>query len=94
MYNKHGIKRFIGLTNLNEPESKELEKYILEKLKTKGIENWKELRQQTIEKYGQDFSKIDYFGYQNYVWQGPKSSMALEYKPKEGSSVVLLIVSN
>ena len=63
-------------------------------LKTKGIENWKELRQQAIEKYGQDFSKIDYFGYQNYVWQGPKSSIALEYKPKEGSSVVLLMVSN
>lgn len=38
MYNKHGIKRFIGLTNLNEAESKELEKYILEKLKNKGIE--------------------------------------------------------
>ena len=53
IYNKHGIKRLIGLTNLNEPESKELEKYILEKLKTKGIEP--------------EFLKIGHFSFGNLI---------------------------
>ena len=62
-------------------------------LKTQGIENWKELKQQAFEQYGQDFSKIDSSNYINYVWQGSKSSIALQYNTKEDSSI-LLVASN
>jgi hypothetical protein len=62
-------------------------------LKTEGIENWNELKKQAIKNYGSDFSKIDNSDYKNYLWQGSKSSIALEYKTRDDSSV-LLMVSN
>ncbi|HSG30646.1 MAG TPA: hypothetical protein VLB82_03780 [Thermodesulfobacteriota bacterium] len=62
--------------------------------KTNGPENWKELKEHALQKFGNEFNKIEDFGYQNYVWQRQESSVSLEYKPKQNSSVVLLIVSN
>ena len=62
--------------------------------KTNGPQNWKELKDQALQKYGNKFNKIEDFGYQNYLWQGQESSVSLEYKPKQNSSVVLLIISN
>ena len=62
-------------------------------LKTEGIENWYELKNHAIQDYGQDFSKIENAGYENYVWQGSKSSIALQYNTKEDSSI-LLVASN
>lgn len=63
-------------------------------LKTNGVANWKQLREQAIKKYGHNYNRIEDFGYQNYMWQKDKSSIALEYKSKQDSSVVLLILSN
>ncbi len=59
-------------------------------LKTEGIENWYELKNHAIQDYGQDFSKIENAGYENYVWQGSKSSIALQYNTKEDSSILLM----
>lgn len=63
-------------------------------LKTNGVENWKQLRKQAIKKYGHNYNRIEDFGHQNYMWQNDETSIALEYKPKQNSSVVLLILSN